>query len=412
MTDIEHRHLRSALDFAVMIAAEGQKRRPPIPFPKELKPFFNKRRVPTSALGRVRRAIESDAEFRRVLSHGAIPELVDEVGRLWLTQPAGWEVEVASLIAAADEAKASRDAVQALKRAEKRRDAAELAAVRTRAELVQRDEIIAGHATEIDELRAELAKVAEEAAELRAELIDSRNEVRHARDRERAAAGKLEAAIRDRDRALDDRRDATAVRDDVLATRVDSIGSVVEIAQITEAAEAAQALANRLESLLPQQPDDAASEAIARPAQRTPMSLPGGVLSSSAEAGEHFARSDAAIVVDGYNVSKLAWQSRTLEQQRSALLDAVENLARRFGTDITVIFDGASIVGAHAARRRLVRVVYSPEGVIADDLIRDEVRRLPTSRAVVVVTNDNEIIRDVRAEGANTLPSNAFIAIL
>ena len=100
-----------------------------------------------------------------------------------------------------------------------------------------------------------------------------------------------------------------------------------------------------------------------------------------------------------------------LEQQRDVLLDAVENLARRFGTDITVVFDGASVVGAHTTRRRLVRVVYSPEGV-ADDVIRDEVRRLPTSRAVVVVTDDNEIIRDVRAEGANTVPSNAFVAIL
>lgn len=409
MTDIEHRHLRPALEFAVMIAAEGQKRRPPIAFPKELKPYLAKPRVPASALGRIRRAIESDPEFRRVLSVGAIPELVDEVGRLWLTQPAGWEADAASIIADAARDDASTDAKQALKRSEKRRVAAEAATVRARAEIVQRDEVITAHALEVDELRAELGKVAEEAAELRAELVDTRNEVRHARDRERAAAGKLDAAIRDRDRALSDRSDAAAVRDDVLATRVDAVGS---IAEIIDAAEAAQALANRLESLLPRESSDRTSGTDVRPAQRAPMSLPGGVLSSSAEAGEYFIRSDAAVIVDGYNVSKLAWQSRTLEQQRNSLLDAVENLARRFGTDITVIFDGASIVGAHAARRRLVRVVYSPEGVIADDLIRDEVRRLPTSRAVVVVTNDNEIIRDVRAEGANTLPSNAFIAIL
>lgn len=409
MTDIEHRHLRSALEFAVMIAAEGQKRRPPIVFPRDLKPYLAKPRVPAAALGRIRRAIEGDPEFRRVLSVGAIPELVDEVGRLWLTQPSGWETVAMSLITEAADADASTDARKTLKRAEKRRDAAETAAVRTRAELVQRDETIVGHALEIDELRAELGKVAEEAAELRAELVDSRNEMRHARDRELAAAGKLDAALRDRDRALSDRSDAASVRDDVLATRVDAVGS---IAEITEAAEAAQALANRLESLLPRETVASHHGGDVRQAQRSPMSLPGGVLSSSSEAGEHFVRSDAAIVVDGYNVSKLAWQSRTLEQQRNSLLDAVENLARRFGTDITVIFDGASIVGAHAARRRLVRVVYSPEGVIADDLIRDEVRRLPTSRAVVVVTNDNEIIRDVRAEGANTLPSNAFIAVL
>lgn len=409
MTDIEHRHLRSALEFAVMIAAEGQKRRPPIPFPKDLKPYLAKPRVPAAALGRIRRAIEGDPEFRRVLSVGAIPELVDEVGRLWLTQPSGWETVASTIIVEAADAAASTDARKALKRAEKRRDAAETAAVRTRAELVQREETIVGHAVEIDELRAELGKVAEEAAELRSELVDARNEMRHARDRELAAAGKLDAALRDRDRALSDQSDAASVRDGVLATRVDAVGS---IAEITEAAEVAQALANRLESLLPRETAARHHGGDARHAQRAPMSLPGGVLSSSSEAGEHFVRSDAAIVVDGYNVSKLAWQSRTLEQQRNSLLDAVENLARRFGTDITVIFDGASIVGAHAARRRLVRVVYSPEGVIADDLIRDEVRRLPTSRAVVVVTNDNEIIRDVRAEGANTLPSNAFIAVL
>jgi rRNA-processing protein FCF1 len=50
--------------------------------------------------------------------------------------------------------------------------------------------------------------------------------------------------------------------------------------------------------------------------------------------------------------------------------------------------------------------------VIADDVIRDEVRRLPTGRAVVVVTNDAEIVADVKALGVNVVPSNAFIAVL
>ena len=87
-------------------------------------------------------------------------------------------------------------------------------------------------------------------------------------------------------------------------------------------------------------------------------------------------------------------------------------VARRHGTDVTVIFDGSTVVGAHADRFRMVRVAYSPEGVTADDVIRDEVRRLPAARAVVVVTNDAEIIADVRQLGANTLPSNALLAAL
>ena len=136
------------------------------------------------------------------------------------------------------------------------------------------------------------------------------------------------------------------------------------------------------------------------------------MIGSSSEAAEHLARSDALMLIDGYNVAKLGWPDRPLERQRAALLDALENLARRFGTDVTVVFDGASIVGAYTDRRRLVRVVYSPEGVIADDVIRDEVKRLSTDRAVVVVTNDAEIVRDVRADGANVVPSNALLAIL
>ena len=62
------------------------------------------------------------------------------------------------------------------------------------------------------------------------------------------------------------------------------------------------------------------------------------------------------------------------------------------GADITVIFDGATVVGAHADRRRMVRVRYSPDGVTADDVIRDEVRRLPPTRSIVVVTDDAEIV--------------------
>ena len=117
-------------------------------------------------------------------------------------------------------------------------------------------------------------------------------------------------------------------------------------------------------------------------------------------------------MVDGYNVAMLGWPAERLEEQRRRLLDGLENLARRYGTDVTVIFDGSTVVGAHADRRRMVRVAYSPEGVTADDVIRDEVRRLPARRAVVVVTNDAEIVRDVRADGANVVPSNALLAAL
>jgi predicted RNA-binding protein with PIN domain len=398
---VEHRHLRSALEFAVLMAAEGQKRKPAMPFPKDLRPFFNKPRLPSSALGRLRRCIEGDPTFRQRLSAGALPELIDDIGRLWLGHDEGWEQEASVLAAAVDENAEDGDLKTQLKRAEKRRAAAEQAAVRAQAELVHRDEFVQMQSTEIDNLRAELAKSEEIVLEIRTELLDVRMEVRHSRDREIAAAAKMATA---NDQLTEARRQPALpkpVRDDS--------------AEVAAAASAARALAEHLESLLsiPAAVEGNKQQAGGnRPINRTPVALPGGVIGSSSEAAEHLARSDALMLIDGYNVAKLGWPDRPLERQRAALLDALENLARRFGTDVTVVFDGASIVGAYTDRRRLVRVVYSPEGVIADDVIRDEVKRLSTDRAVVVVTNDAEIVRDVRADGANVVPSNALLAIL
>lgn len=405
LPELEHRFLRSALEFVVLLAEEGQKRRPPLKSPRQLKQFFGTKRLRNRSLGPVRRIVDSDPGFRERVAVGAVPELVDDIGRLWLNRPSGWEAEVTALAAEVETGTEAASVEAQLKGAEKRRLLAERSTARSRAEIVELTAIRDELSILVDDLRADVAKLDEEREGLRAELIDARNELRHARDREASAKTRLEAAERDRDLASDSARTAATVRDEVLATRTDLAASVAEV---ESAAHSARALANQLESLLPKaDPVD-----VERPAQRVPLSLPGGVISGSAEAAEHLARSDAAMFVDGYNVTLLQWAGRPLETQRDMLLDAVENLARRFGTDLTVVFDGASVVGAHTSRRRLVRVVYSPEGVIADDVIRDEVRRLPTTRPVVVVTNDAEIIRDVRAEGANTVPSNAFLALL
>src|SRR6188474_47368 len=65
---VETRHLRSALEFAVVMAREGQKIKPPLKFPPELKQYFQRNRLPSSALSTVRRAVENDAAFRTRLA--------------------------------------------------------------------------------------------------------------------------------------------------------------------------------------------------------------------------------------------------------------------------------------------------------------------------------------------------------
>ena len=413
LVNIEPRYLRSAIEFAVAIAAEAQKRKLRLAFPSELKTQFSKSRIPSASLGRLRRAIEADDGFRKRVAVGVTPELVDEVGTLWLQRPTNWEADAVSLIVAIESAEQEAGLGAALRTSEKRRVAAEQAAVRTRAELVGLLVDRESHEGEIDGLRADLTKADEALSEARAEIIDVRNEARHARDRESAALTKLEAATMTLEEV---RRSATDEESSAMDKPSPPEAAPVHDVEIAAAVEAARALSDQLASLLADKPAEIRAEVPTddseRSTQRKALSLPGGVIASSAEAASFLARSDAPMLIDGYNVAKLGWPHLDLESQRNAMLDGVENLVRRYGTDITVIFDGASIVGAHTGRRRLTRVVFSPEGVTADDVIRDEVRRIPASHSVVVVTNDAEIVRDVRADGSNVLPSNALLAVL
>jgi predicted RNA-binding protein with PIN domain len=401
---IDTRHLRSALEFAMAMVREGQKLKPPLRYPAALKKYLKLPRLTATALPGVRRAIEVDDEFRTALGVGALEELVDPIGRLWLQRPEGWEAEAIRLAGEADAAAEAAEAAAELRRSEKRREAAEQATARVTAELVVLRSRLSERDSVIDGLRSDVVKLAELVDELRTELVDTRNEARHARDREAAAVAKLDAALAAREAAVAEKGSAERIRDDVLADRAALAAERSELARL---AAMAGSLAEQLVSLSAPSPANRAERA-----RRTPLSVPGGLLGSSSEVTEFFLRSGASVIVDGYNVSKQAWPDLDLAGQRIVLLDAVENVARRYGCDITVVFDGAGVVGATADRRRIVRVVFSPDDVIADDVIRDEVRRLPVTRAVVVVTNDQQIVRDVRGMGANTVNSEQLIALM
>ncbi len=405
MDELEHRYLRSAVEFAVMMAAEGQKkRRSPLKFPAVFKKYLRVQRIPAAGLGPIRRAIAADDDFRRKIAVGALPELVDPIGILWLQRPPDWEQSIRDLVATSIAEQAETDAATQIRREQKKREAAEQAAVRSRIEVLELQRLLGESVTEVDSLRADVAKLSESAAEMRTELLDARNEARHANDRSLAAAGKLEVAIAQRDAALAARTDAELVRDDALADRTTLSADVAELAAL---ASTAQELADRLAVL-----NAPASDAPSHAPRRRPLAIPGGMLGGSLQVAEYLVRSGATVLVDGYNVSMLGWPDLSIGEQRRVLLDGAENLARRFGCDITVVFDGAEVVGAAADQRRLIRVVYSPEGVIADDIIRSEADRLPASRQVIVVTNDAEIIDDVRGMGANTVSSDRFVELL
>jgi predicted RNA-binding protein with PIN domain len=398
--DVPDEVLRPALELAVGIAAAGAKIRPPLAFPVGLKRFLRFHKLPATALQQVRAAVEDDDDFRERLAIVATPDLVDEVGVLWLRRPEGWTQKIADLLPE----KVVDDEV-AFRREERRRMAAQEAVARSRVELL-------AVTAELERERVAKGVVAAESNRLRRELDEVRSRLRDAQRAEHASAqslAKLETQVVELRRLASE---VTAPRPPAIDTATvrgligDAVAASTDIARI---------LAEALEEIVP--PEDAATEPTqpGRPSRvrRKPVRLPGGVLAGTVEAAEFLLRvKGAVILIDGYNVAKLGWPDLELDQQREQSITATENMAKRWNVGLTIVFDGASVEGAHSSTRRKVRITYSPKGVSADDVLRAEVAGVDSAKPVVVVTNDRAIITDVVAQGANNVSSNEFLAVL
>jgi len=390
------RHLREVLEFVIAVAREAQ-RRSSAAVPTALKPFLRDKRVPTARLGALARAVEGDPTFRARIGESVTADDVGELGALWLQRPAGWEARLAELVTVAEREEATHDLETALKRADKRRLQATQARARLEAELMAaRDQLAAAHAdAEADRERAVAAEA--RAGELSDELDTARSEARRFRQRANSLQRRLDdVADEQSGDAAPDQPEGALAPEHRLA-----------LADITKAA---AELADRLADLEHRIGEPAVVAPRPRSQRRVALVRPGGVRAGTAEEADFLLRAGAAVLVDGYNVAKLAWPELDLAGQRERLVAHAEDVAARFGSDITVVFDGADVPGAATTARRGVRVMYSPAGVIADDVIRAETDRVPASRAVVVVTEDRAIVRDVRAAGANVIPSRVFAA--
>lgn len=120
---------------------------------------------------------------------------------------------------------------------------------------------------------------------------------------------------------------------------------------------------------------------------------------------------EAHLIVDGYNVSKTGYPDLTLAQQRERLVRQLSALSARTSAEVTVVFDGAA-VAVPAPPGRGIRVLFSPPGVIADDVIRDLVAAEPLGRVIVVVSSDREVADGVRRRGARTAGSGVLLGLI
>jgi predicted RNA-binding protein with PIN domain len=116
------------------------------------------------------------------------------------------------------------------------------------------------------------------------------------------------------------------------------------------------------------------------------------------------------LIIDGYNVTKTGYGELPLADQRNRLLSGLGGLAAHTHAEITCVFDGAEL-DTHIAVQtpRGVRVLFSPPGQIADELIGELVRAEPPGRALVVVSSDHEVASSARRAGAR--PATATLLL-
>ncbi len=331
---------------------------------------------------------------------------VERAVLLWLARPEGGEGELGELLAGLAEPDPKRVASE-VEQLRDRLTGAERAAREQRAL----------HRAQVDELKAENATLRRRLGEARAGEKAARAAVGEAaekadalrRDAEAAAASLDKEVRRLRARVAELEADVSAGR---RAARADRDEATVRARVLLETViDAAAGL--RRELALPSvtgAPGDRVE------AELSAGSEGGGRALTGASAGlleQYLAMPRARLIVDGYNVSKAVWPGSPLEAQRIRLVNGLAPLVARTGADTTVVFDAANAATRPAVGApRGVRVYFSPEGVIADDVIRDLVAAEPAGRVVVVVTGDQAVLSDVTRAGARGASVTALAALL
>lgn len=413
----------------VTIAADVMGHRPVSELPATIRRFARFAPAKRLRLGaaEIATALATEAGFRELVAEvarEASPELAGLVAAghppatadpadiavlLYLLRPPEWQAQLAAL----SEQQAAAD--------QQRADQGELAA--QHAELEQLRQQNARLNTDRDRLRSEARAAASardaELAELTRRVRTLTGEVRAAR----RAAERADAELA-RLRAETDQRaagDAAELRR--ARSRIAELEATVEAARRRARGErdhdsarlwvlletlgsAVTGLRQELAVTDPQvRPADLVAGGSTAIGQR-PSTVTGDLLDRLLDGGP------GHLIVDGYNLTKTGYGSLTLAEQRNRLVASLGPLAARTGFEVTVAFDGTAAPVGAAARLptpRGVRVLFSPSGQLADDLIRQLLRAEPPGRLILVASSDGEVAASVRKVQAWSVPADVLL---
>lgn len=298
---------------------------------------------------------------------------------------------------------------------------AELAAARAQIAELERHKarpvaaVVAPSASDADQLERLTLRLRNQGVKLR----QARDDAARAQARAQTLVTEL-AADRDRLQA-----DLAAATQRAATAEASAKSAAAALAQVRSAVQRQQLAADRRIDLLLATISQAAvglrreldpSSAGLLPADELTASWPvSGTAGRSADTpgqlADYLALPGVHMLVDGYNVTKTGYPELALADQRDRLVRSLAGLGAQISAEITVVFDGSG-VSAPAPQRRGVRVLFSPAGISADDVLRQLVGAEPRGRAVLVVTSDGEILRDVTAAGTYTASSALLLGYL
>jgi len=424
--------LRPALEMAIIVARQGETAPVRIEAPRPIRPFLHFSRLPPPALKAARVALE-DEEFRRRVVERCDEEEVGRAGWLLLTRPDEWESELQSLIEERFE-RGDADAERSARR-EMRRLQGALHELQRRADDQSR---------EVTRLRQQAADRAAGDHRRDVELAEARVAVVTAADERARAVRELKAMERrlaERTAELkavrDDLRSGAAVGDpdrdgpDAHEAGPDLEALAALVAGLGAGWRSLGPMLGDLESLVgvgDSRDDDGgegagggegAAALRGSPRRRggtarRPVRLGGGLVDDTPEAARHLLGLPGALaLVDGYNVSMLAWPELSVTDQRTVLERAASQVQLQYGAQLVLVFDGDDDGGAavRSAVGSPVRVRYTDADTEADDVILEMIPTLAAA-VVIVVSNDRRVIDGARQRGANVVRSTDFVKLL
>ena len=393
------------LDLALSVAKKGKRKKPPVPPPARLVPMLKFAKLPDKAKDAVLEVLDTDDEFRARVAKAATEKTVGRTGLAYVERNDGWETFVNQMLEAADEpvitsTSPSKKVVHQLEVAERARERAEAEANELR--------------SRVEELEASIAESApklEAALVERDELLQSNADLTEQRQR---AVSELKRTEEIMARHIAERKRLEALVETMTAAQLSTtaVGGGVTDNEVRVAVDSIEESISALQDELATLRRAATPERVAV-ARRSPLPVPHGLLDDSVEYAEYLLSiPNMTVIIDGYNVTKLAHDDWDLERQRNWLEQQLCALVHGCSATFDVVFDGADVVALVGAGDPRVKVRFSPAGVEADDVIIDSVASIDARRPITVVSADNRVRAGAEQGGANVLYSAQLLKLL